>query len=94
MIFPRTWNYDYLGCHLSWISDQESNKCRKRLSHSLECVEEIFYVFHDVGDCGKVVFVLLSIQNIDYQKKFKMAMVHNVKPLLCEDNKLNPITKL
>jgi hypothetical protein len=51
-------------------------------------------MFHEVGDCGKGLFVLLIVQNIDYQIFFKLAMVHNVGPFLHEGNKLNPIIKL
>jgi hypothetical protein len=40
-------------------------------------------VFHEVGDCGNGLFVLLLVQNIDYQMVFfKMVVVHNVGPFL------------
>ncbi len=49
----------------------------------------------EVVDCGKIVPTLLLVQNLDCQMSFfNMTMVHNVKPILCEDNELNPINRL
>jgi hypothetical protein len=49
----------------------------------LNVLKKFFYVFYEVGDCGKGLFVSLLVQNIDYQMVFfKMAVVHNVGPFL------------
>jgi hypothetical protein len=37
----------------------------------LSVLKKFFMCFHEVGDCAKGLFVLLSIQNIDYQKKIQ-----------------------
>lgn len=48
----------------------------------------------EVVDCGKIVLTLLLVQNLDCQMSFfNMTMVHSVKPILCEDNELNPINR-
>ncbi len=61
----------------------------------LSMLKQTFNVPCEVGDCDKVVSILLLIQNLDCQMFFfKMTMVHNVEAILREDNKLNPIARL
>jgi hypothetical protein len=48
-----------------------------------------------VGECGKVVFALVSIHALDlYVSFFKMTMGHNFDPILHEESGFNPLIRM